>query len=113
MADMAWHMKREALARQRVNDALVAQHLRHQVVCRYWIADRCMSGGRCAFLHEYKLDKFPLCAYIEGACPDRDACMFRHHYLPGERRQQPRYDPSRQLQHAPKDVVTTNNYPPY
>jgi hypothetical protein len=97
VADMSWHVRREACARAVYRTAMTSRYVKHQVVCRYWVGNRCMSGSRCAFLHEYKLDKFPLCAYIETVCPDGEACMFRHTYLPGERRQLPRYDPSRRI----------------
>jgi hypothetical protein len=95
LSDIAWHIRREGLARQQHVQQLRDVHVKHQVVCRYWIANRCMSGNRCVFLHEYRLDKFPLCAYIEAVCPDGAACMFRHEYLPHERRQAPRFDPQR------------------
>lgn len=95
VADTAWYVAREAYARKQYLDGMKALHVKHQIVCRYWLANRCMSGNECVFLHEYKVDKLPLCAYIEAQCPDGDACMFRHEYLLHERRQTPRYDPFR------------------
>lgn len=64
-------------------------------VCNYWQRDRCALGDKCRHLHVFIPDKVPLCKYIEGNCPQKNTCIFRHYYLPHEQRQAPLYDPTR------------------
>lgn len=46
------------------------------VVCRHWLRDLCMKGAACEFLHEFNLNKMPLCRHGDR-CLIRD-CPFRH-----------------------------------
>jgi cleavage and polyadenylation specificity factor subunit 4 len=46
------------------------------VVCRHWLRDLCMKGTACEFLHQYDLNKMPLCRHGER-CKIKD-CPFRH-----------------------------------
>ena len=46
------------------------------VVCRHWMKGLCMKGDRCEFLHQFDLEKMPLCRHGER-CKTPD-CPFRH-----------------------------------
>ena len=65
------------------------------VVCRFWLTDKCQMGDACSFLHKYIPDKIPICAYIDSKCVLGAACVFRHTYNPGERQHRPFADASR------------------
>jgi len=46
------------------------------VVCRHWLRDLCMKGAACEFLHQYDLQKMPICRHGED-CKVKN-CPFRH-----------------------------------
>jgi len=46
------------------------------VVCRHWLRDLCMKGSACEFLHQFNLEKMPLCRHGER-CKITE-CPFRH-----------------------------------
>ncbi|GMH87813.1 hypothetical protein TrST_g8525 [Triparma strigata] len=46
------------------------------VVCRHWMKGLCMKGERCEFLHQFNLDKMPLCRHGER-CKNAQ-CPFKH-----------------------------------
>ena len=70
----------------------------YDVVCRYWLSDKCQMGEGCSFLHNYIPEKIPMCAYIGApTCLNGGSCIFRHYYNPGERQHRV-HDVSR-LQH--------------
>ncbi|GMI26254.1 hypothetical protein TeGR_g5504 [Tetraparma gracilis] len=46
------------------------------VVCRHWLKGLCMKNEKCEFLHQYDLEKMPLCRHGER-CKVED-CPFRH-----------------------------------
>ena len=37
------------------------------VVCRHWLRDLCMKGAACEFLHQYDLQKKPICRHGEDS----------------------------------------------
>mmetsp|Transcript_22310 Transcript_22310/g.88562 ORF Transcript_22310/g.88562 Transcript_22310/m.88562 type:complete len:294 (-) Transcript_22310:351-1232(-) len=46
------------------------------VVCRHWLRNLCMKGEQCEFLHQYDVDRMPLCRWgIHCKVPD---CQYRH-----------------------------------
>ncbi|ELP93099.1 mRNA 3'-end-processing protein YTH1, putative [Entamoeba invadens IP1] len=49
------------------------------VVCSHWLRGSCKLGNNCGYLHEYDLDKTPMCNHFEkyGKC-DKPECPFRH-----------------------------------
>jgi len=81
------------------------------VVCRHWIRGLCMKGENCEFLHQYDVDRMPLCRrganckvpdcpyrhvseddkpqcvfFQQGFCVHGLACRYRHLKLPAEKR---------------------------
>ncbi len=50
------------------------------VVCKYWLKDRCAAAEACPWLHVYDFYKIPVCGYIEKRqpCPDGELCVYRH-----------------------------------
>jgi hypothetical protein len=86
-ADAEFYAARTAAAvavnRSRLAAADAARGIRHQdVVCHYWLKDRCGAGDRCRYLHVLIEDKVQLCQYFvkRAPCPDGAECMFRHYY---------------------------------
>jgi poly(A) polymerase Pap1 len=51
--------------------------MRKDVVCRYWLKDRCSSGNSCPWLHLLVEDKLPVCVF-GTECPHGPRCEFRH-----------------------------------
>jgi|LauGreDrversion4_2_1035121.scaffolds.fasta_scaffold1388409_1 hypothetical protein len=94
--------EREAYADMLKRKVLKANYLverkiqAHHTVCRYWLDNACMSGDLCPFMHEYDLDKVPLCAYIKSKCAEGKSCKFRHYYHPHEENAKPLLDPQRE-----------------
>ena len=84
-----WMRRLDRIRRRRLRAFKAAKEavggVSYDVVCRYWLADKCAMAERCPFLHAYISDKIPLCAYIDARCASGDSCLFRHHYNPGER----------------------------
>lgn len=89
--ETAWAMSRidAAMDRRRVEieqEEAARGHHKTSTVCRYWLADRCLSGLRCRFVHCCIENQVQLCAYIDDEkCPHGANCIHRHYYLPGER----------------------------
>lgn len=96
---------REARLRQVWAEEEARGNVRSNIVCKYWLLDRCMNGDRCKWLHVMIQDKIPRCDYMEGKnCPDggeKGHCIFRHYNLPGEKKLVPRYDPQRVMPGEP------------
>ena len=78
-------IKRRRLRAQNEEKASKGDVVAYDVVCRYWLAAKCLMGESCPFLHKYIPEKIPLCAYIGAKCVNGSACMFRHSYNVGER----------------------------
>lgn len=55
-------------------------HLRRDVVCRYWLHDMCVAGDECRFLHLMVRSKLPVCKYVllQQPCPDGARCVLSH-----------------------------------
>ena len=80
----------------------------YDVVCRYWLSDKCQMGEGCSFLHTYIPDKIPMCAYIDAIkCLNGGSCVFRHYYNPGERQHRV-HDASRLQHQAGISIVAAN-----
>lgn len=47
------------------------------VVCTYFLANRCMKGNECEFLHTWDKDRMPVCRFGTN-CERRDICPYRH-----------------------------------
>jgi hypothetical protein len=50
-----------------------------QTVCTYWLRGMCMKGDACGFLHQYDVDKMPICRNLLkfGQCKELD-CPYKH-----------------------------------
>jgi hypothetical protein len=79
---------------------------KRDMVCMYWLRNRCSSGDRCRYMHIINHEKIKLCQYyIEGAkCPDGDQCIFRHWVHPHETVRAPRVDPMRAMGGGPPTI---------
>ncbi|XP_059125786.1 putative cleavage and polyadenylation specificity factor subunit 4-like protein [Peromyscus eremicus] len=58
--------------------------LRHEtgekmVVCKHWLRGLCRKGDGCNFLHQYDVNKMPVCYFHSkfGCCSNKD-CSFLH-----------------------------------
>ncbi|XP_051038937.1 putative cleavage and polyadenylation specificity factor subunit 4-like protein [Phodopus roborovskii] len=58
--------------------------LRHEkgekmVVCKHWLRGLCRKGDCCSFLHQYDVDRMPVCYFHSkfGNCSNKD-CSFLH-----------------------------------
>uniref|UniRef100_A0A8C8TG96 Cleavage and polyadenylation specificity factor subunit 4 n=1 Tax=Peromyscus maniculatus bairdii TaxID=230844 RepID=A0A8C8TG96_PERMB len=58
--------------------------LRHEtgekmVVCKHWLRGLCRKGDGCNFLHQYDVNKMPVCYFHSkfGSCSNKD-CSFLH-----------------------------------
>jgi len=49
------------------------------VVCKHWLRGLCKKGDMCEFLHEYDLQRMPVCYFFSkyGECSNPD-CVYRH-----------------------------------
>ena len=86
--DAAFYASRQqhaqAINRARIVAADAARGIRHHdIVCHYWLKDRCGAGDRCPYLHVLVEHKIQLCQYYAKrvACPDGATCIFRHYFL--------------------------------
>jgi hypothetical protein len=50
-----------------------------QTVCTYWLRGMCMKGDQCGFLHQYDVEKMPICRNLLkfGECKELD-CPYKH-----------------------------------
>ncbi|KAK1615102.1 hypothetical protein QYE76_020619 [Lolium multiflorum] len=50
-----------------------------RTVCKYWLKGLCMRGESCGYLHQYDLDRMPVCHFFraDGYCDKLD-CIFKH-----------------------------------
>ncbi|XP_047078675.1 zinc finger CCCH domain-containing protein 45-like [Lolium rigidum] len=50
-----------------------------RTVCKYWLKGLCMKGQSCGYLHQYDLDRMPVCHFFraDGYCDKLD-CIFKH-----------------------------------
>jgi cleavage and polyadenylation specificity factor subunit 4 len=50
-----------------------------QTVCLYWLRALCMKGDSCEFLHQYDLERMPVCHFFRsyGVCREQD-CLYKH-----------------------------------
>jgi len=60
---------------------VTARHARGDkaVVCKHWLRGLCKKGDMCEFLHEYDLQRMPVCYFYSkyGECSNPD-CVYRH-----------------------------------
>ena len=62
--------------------AHIPQHMRRsyrQTVCRHWVNGLCQKGDDCSFLHQFVLNRMPVCPTFKkhNMCPNTD-CVFKH-----------------------------------
>lgn len=50
-----------------------------QTVCQFWLKGMCMKGDQCGFLHQFDVDKMPICRNLlkYGECKELD-CPYKH-----------------------------------
>jgi hypothetical protein len=86
----AVHERRLARAQQRAAVLAAARPdfvRKKDIVCMYWLKDRCMKDHQCEYLHLIDEARAPLCMYIDAPqCVDGKRCMFRHYRHPHEMR---------------------------
>ncbi|XP_051206359.1 30-kDa cleavage and polyadenylation specificity factor 30-like [Lolium perenne] len=50
-----------------------------RTVCKYWLKGLCMRGESCGYLHQYDLDRMPVCHFFRaGGYCDKLDCIFKH-----------------------------------
>lgn len=49
-------------------------------VCKHWVRGLCKKGDECEYLHQYDMNKMPVCQFFaqSGECAKGDECPFLH-----------------------------------
>ena len=110
-----WTRRRAAATAARIREIDEEENargnFRKNMVCMYWLRDRCNSGDRCRYLHVLDYQRVKLCQYfVQGApCPDGNNCIFRHEVMPHEKVRAPRVDPLRARAGAASASLATDS----